>query len=101
MRFYLNLGFLLGSAIAGVAGWMWWVQNSSHTVELSFRLTRNLAWRLDQPVLLPILMAICVGVGFGASAALFLGRTMRMSAENRRLRQQATLSGSSSSGSEW
>ena len=101
MRFYLYLGLLLGAVMTGVAGWMWWVQNSSHTVELSFRLTRNLAWKLDQPVQLPILMAICMGVGFGGGAVLFLGRSMRMSAENRRLRQQATLSGSSSSGSEW
>jgi hypothetical protein len=101
MRLYLYLAALIAAVLAGVAGWMWWVQNSLQTVNLSFRLTENLAWELTNEVSTPALIAVAFGSGlvFGAGV-LFMSR-MRLAAENRRLRQEIALSGNSKSSKDW
>ena len=67
------------------------VQNLSRTTQLSFDL-QFLAWQLNEPVAIPVLMGVCVGSGllFGL---LYLGpKVMSLSNQVRRLERQISLS---------
>ena len=66
------------AAIAGVF-YLGWMQNSQRfTHKLSLNLGPIGAWQLANPVSIPVLIASCFGVGFGAGSLAFIGNSMRV-----------------------
>lgn len=99
----MNRTAVLVGVIAVVAGvvYLGWVQNSARMTQLSLNLGPVGAWQLAKPVGIPLLIAGCFGGGFVASTIFFLGRTMRLSRQVRRLEQQNAVSGSEGSNPDW
>lgn len=87
---------LLGALGAGA---LFVVQNSARTTQLSLDLG-FMAWQLSEPVAVPLLIAVCFGVGFVLGAGLFAVRAMRLSSRVRRLEQELALAGGERS-EEW
>ena len=88
------------AAIAGVF-YLGWMQNSQRFTQLSLNLGPVGAWQLANPVSIPVLIASCFGVGFGAGSLAFIGNSMRLSRRVRRLEQQVSLTGAEDSHNEW
>ncbi|MCA9492826.1 MAG: hypothetical protein KC621_22990 [Myxococcales bacterium] len=60
------------------------VQNSSRTTQLSFDLGVA-AWQLSEPVSVPALIAVCVGIGFLLGAVPLGLRSLRLGSRVREL----------------
>ena len=88
-KWILGLIFFLGLAGSGA---LFWLQNASRTTQLSFDLGA-VAWQLEQPVAVPVLMAICMGVGLLLGVLLFLPRILRLGGQVRRLEGQIAVHG--------
>ena len=97
MKFRLVAILILGLLACGSAT-LFVVQNLSRTTQLSFDL-QFLAWQLEQPVAIPILMGICLGTGLLMSAVYFVPKVLSLSSKVRRLERQTTLY--DQTGEEW
>jgi len=88
-------------AIVGGVLYLGWVQNSARMTQLSLNLGPVGAWQLAKPVAVPALIASSFGGGLLIGALAFLGNSMRLSRQVRRLEQQIAVSGSDSGNSDW
>ena len=88
-------------AVLGGLLYLGWMQNSARATQLSLNLGPGGAWQLAQPIPIPALIACCFGGGFLIGAAVFMGNSMRLSRQVRRLEQQVAVSGGENSSSEW
>jgi uncharacterized membrane protein YciS (DUF1049 family) len=99
----MNRTALLVGVLAVVGGvlYLGWVQNSARLTQLSLNLGPVGAWQLTTPVAVPVLIASSFGSGFVIGALVFLGNSMRLSRQVRRLEQQIAVSGSEGDSPEW
>ncbi|MCB9678507.1 MAG: LapA family protein [Alphaproteobacteria bacterium] len=94
---YLFL-FALALALLG-GGYLFWVQNSSQVVTVSFEL-----WgvgRYGRTMTAPELIGWAVGAGFLLGLVPMGWRSMRLGRRVRQLEQQVAMSGSGDSASSW
>ncbi|MEZ4319102.1 MAG: LapA family protein [Myxococcota bacterium] len=99
MRTWLFLLLVvLGLALVG-AGGLFWVQNSSQSVTVSFEL-----WglgRYGRTMTAPELIAWSTGAGFALAFVPMLFRGMRQGRRVRQLEQQIAMSSTTDSASSW
>jgi hypothetical protein len=79
--------YVLALLVAGGAVALFWVQNSARTTQLSFDLGFA-AWQLQQPVPVPALIAVCVGIGAGLAGVPLMARSWRLSGRITELEQR-------------
>ncbi len=77
---------LLATAVVGL-GLLFAVQNGGRQTQLSLDLGVA-AWQLQQPLAVPVLIAVCFGTGVVTGAALMGVRAMRQGSRVRRLEQE-------------
>ena len=90
MKIRILIALFFGILICGSAA-LFVVQNLSRTTQLSFDI-QFLAWQLNEPVAVPLLMAICVGVGLLLGFVYFGPKLISLSSQIRRLERQIALS---------
>ena len=90
MKVRLIVTLIIGALVCGSAA-LFIVQNLSRTTQLSFDL-QFLAWQLDEPVSIPILMAICSAAGLVLGLAYLGPKLISLSNQVRRLERQIALS---------
>lgn len=86
-KWILGLIFVLGVSASSV---LFWLQNASRTTQLSFDVY-TAAWQLEQPVPIPVLMAICIGIGLLLGMVLFVPRIFRLGNQVRQLKGQVAM----------
>ena len=75
---------LVAVLLLGGSGALFAVQNSARTTQLSFDIGVA-AWQLQEPVPIPALIGVCVGVGFLIGAVPLGLRSLRLSSRVREL----------------
>lgn len=96
-RLLLRLLVLGTTALVSVA---FVVQNMSRTTGLSLNLGFA-AWRLADPVAVPVLMGVCFVGGFAVTALFATLRGLRLRARIARLEQEALLAKASARTEDW
>lgn len=82
LAWYVLALLLVGGAIA-----LFWVQNSARTTQLSFDVGFA-AWQLQQPVQVPVLIAVCLGIGVVVAGVPLTLRSWRLSGRIGELEQR-------------
>jgi hypothetical protein len=99
MNARLVLVLVLLIALVAFVAWLFIVQNSARTTQLSLDLGFA-AWQLQRPIAIPALLGISFGSGFALGALLFLGRSSAASRKLKTLERRAAL-GETSFGSSY
>lgn len=77
-------------ALLGFTGFLFVVQNSGRTTQLSLDLGVA-AWQLSDPVSVPALIGTCFGAGFILGLLTMSGQAARLARRARRLEQQLSM----------
>lgn len=84
---------VLAVAALGFTGFLFVVQNSARTTQLSLDLGLVGAWQLGDPVSIPALIGVCFGGGFILGLLTMSGQAARLARRARRLEQQVAMGG--------
>lgn len=99
MNRYVVLTALLVALLVVFTGYLFVVQNSTRTTQLSLNVGFA-AWQLTEPVQVPALIGVAFGAGFLLALMWLLPGRMRLAARVRRLEQEAAI-GTADRGAEW
>lgn len=96
MRYLVSLAGVLAFTGLG-AGWLFWIQNSSRTTQLSLDLWFA-AWQLSEPVSIPVLVAGSFAAGLALGVLLLGLPSWRNGRRARRLEAELALAGAAGPG---
>lgn len=89
-------GLVVGLLLAGAAA-LFWIQNASRTAMVSLNLGFT-QLQLVEPMPVPALMALCLGVGLVAGVAIVVPLWARAGSRARKAERSAVLGHDTSSG---